>query len=167
MVKKIYKILLLIILMINSCVAIENNPTVNEIHHKNTEALKGISYNNFQGNNCNEIIKLRGLWFYNWWHTTNCNIDLEFVPMIFSHYQTIDEIINNIISQKPEAVFTWNEPTVIDQANLPLLNNSENIDRVMSYWEKIDSSFGKTAIKISSPAFSSQHEDAKWENFFY
>jgi hypothetical protein len=130
-----------------------------------SELHKGIGF--IPGTDAADIARLNGSWYYNWWHTPEINAgDTTFLPMIWSHRQVEDAVLETIRHQTPPAVLTWNEPSLKTQAALPPLNNDENVELVMGYWQRIYVVFKPLGIPIVSPAPASKPGDQRWARRF-
>jgi hypothetical protein len=131
---------------------------VNETH-------KGIGF--IRETDCNDVSRLNGSWYYNWWYVTECTtIETTFIPMIWSHGQVNDEVLTAIRRQRPPAVLTWNEPSLKTQAALPLLDRPEHREQVMGYWRRINEALRPDRIRIGSPAPAPEEEDLAWTRHF-
>ena len=118
---------------------------------RNAVTKKGVCvsrYNDGEKSSAQKIENLNPSWYYTWGVKSNNEfIDAEFVPMIWGSWQltkdNLDYVKQNYESGKFTHLLTFNEPDLLDQANM-------SVDTALSYWEQLE----EIGIPLSSPVVS-------------
>lgn len=120
---------------------------------------KGFVYSQKDVTAKDKILSLNPSWYYTWGYNTINELDLPFIPMVWSDTTANNSTIMNtfyINENNSECLLGFNEPDRKDQSNI-------SVDDAILLWKKLEN----TGRRLGSPATASNaSKDGSWfDNF--